>query len=253
MEELKPPNQLRLLIISDRVLFRTSLARLLASDGGFESACESETGDQALEHLKTSPVDVVLLDLTTPLEPAYDFISSARSLANDTKFLLMAETADNQRLAASLKSGASGIFRKSEAPDRLMLAIQVVAAGAVWLDQSTVQLLSDPNGDPIDRLANRKSASRLEDREATVIQGIMEGLTTRKISDNMGVPESKVKNILQGLFAKTGVRKRSQLVRLALEGSLVANGRNCNAATVWQASNTAIGATIAPANQTPIR
>jgi DNA-binding NarL/FixJ family response regulator len=36
----------------------------------------------------------------------------------------------------------------------------------------------------------------------------------------MGVSESKVKNILQGLFAKTGVRKRSQSVRLALEGSI---------------------------------
>ncbi|HUB82099.1 MAG TPA: response regulator transcription factor [Bryobacteraceae bacterium] len=238
MEELRPPKQLRLLIVGDRVLFRTSLARLLASECGFESANECETAGEALEFLKTSPVDVVLLDLTARLEPAYDFISAARTVANDTKFLLMAETADNQSLAASLKAGASGIFRKSEAPARLVLAIQVVAASAVWLDQSTVQLLSDRNGDSIDRPANRKSANRLGDREATVIQGIMEGLTTRRISDNMGLPESKVKNILQGLFAKTGVRKRSQLVRLALEGSLVAN---------------AIGETIVPANRVAIR
>ena len=36
----------------------------------------------------------------------------------------------------------------------------------------------------------------------------------------MGISESSVKNILQRLFTRTGVRKRSQLVRLALEGSL---------------------------------
>jgi len=40
----------------------------------------------------------------------------------------------------------------------------------------------------------------------------------------MGLSESKVKNILQELFAKTGVRKRSQLVRMALD---------CSIATDW--------------------
>ena len=48
----------------------------------------------------------------------------------------------------------------------------------------------------------------------------MQGLTTKKIGVTMGLSESQVKNILQGLFAKTGVRKRSQLVRMAMEGSI---------------------------------
>jgi hypothetical protein len=53
-----------------------------------------------------------------------------------------------------------------------------------------------------------------------VLLGILGGLTNRKIADGMGLSESSVKNILQGLFHKTGVRTRSQLVRLVLEGSL---------------------------------
>jgi len=46
-------------------------------------------------------------------------------------------------------------------------------------------------------------------------------LINRKIGDNMGLTESSVKNVVQQLFRKAGVKTRSQLVRVALEGSLV--------------------------------
>ena len=46
------------------------------------------------------------------------------------------------------------------------------------------------------------------------------GLTNRKIGDNMGLSESSIKNLVQRLFTKAGVKTRSQLVRVALEGSL---------------------------------
>jgi DNA-binding NarL/FixJ family response regulator len=221
MDELRTHKQLRLVIVSDQVLFRASLARLLASETSFAVALECGSSDEALEYLRETPVDVVLLDITMGGEGAKDLISAGNAMGTGVKFLLMAESLDNPTLASSLKIGASGIFRKSEAPERLVLAIQVVAAGAVWLDQNTIQHFSERGGQSLDRPSNRKTRSALEEREATVIRGIMEGLTTRKIGSNMGLPESKIKNILQGLFAKTGVRKRSQLVRLALEGSLL--------------------------------
>jgi DNA-binding NarL/FixJ family response regulator len=134
----------------------------------------------------------------------------------------MAEAVETQGLATTLKLGASGVFRKSEAPDRLVLAIHMIAAGAVWVDQEVIQMLSGI--EPPNQVGNRKSA--LGEREAKVVFGIMQGLTTKKIGANMGLSESQVKNILQGLFAKTGVRKRSQLVRLALEGSIATDWAN---------------------------
>jgi DNA-binding NarL/FixJ family response regulator len=48
----------------------------------------------------------------------------------------------------------------------------------------------------------------------------LEGLSNRKIADNLGLSEATVKNIVQRLFGKSGVKTRGQLVRVALEGSL---------------------------------
>ena len=50
-----------------------------------------------------------------------------------------------------------------------------------------------------------------------VLSSIFEGLANKQIGDRLQISESAVKASLQQLFAKTGVRTRSQLVRIALE------------------------------------
>ena len=47
-------------------------------------------------------------------------------------------------------------------------------------------------------------------------RGILAGLTNRQIADQIGASEATVKATLQHLFDKTGVRTRSQLVRIML-------------------------------------
>jgi DNA-binding NarL/FixJ family response regulator len=50
-----------------------------------------------------------------------------------------------------------------------------------------------------------------------VLRSVFEGLTNKEIAARMQISESSVKAVLQQLFDKTGVRTRSQLVRIALE------------------------------------
>ena len=58
---------------------------------------------------------------------------------------------------------------------------------------------------------------KLTERERQVLTSIFEGLPNKQIADRLQVSETAVKACLQQLFAKTGVRTRSQLVRVALE------------------------------------
>lgn len=62
-----------------------------------------------------------------------------------------------------------------------------------------------------------QSRARLTERERRVLSYIFEGLANKQIGDRLQISESAVKASLQQLFAKTGVRTRSQLVRIALE------------------------------------
>jgi DNA-binding CsgD family transcriptional regulator len=57
----------------------------------------------------------------------------------------------------------------------------------------------------------------LSARETDVLRYLVQGLANKEIGATMDISESTVKNTLQQLFARTGVRTRSQLVRVALE------------------------------------
>jgi len=62
-----------------------------------------------------------------------------------------------------------------------------------------------------------KDRVALNNREAEVLRLVVQGLANKEIAARMSISESAVKNTLQQLFAKTEVRTRSQLVRVALE------------------------------------
>jgi len=57
----------------------------------------------------------------------------------------------------------------------------------------------------------------LNTREIEVLRLVVQGLANKEIASRLDISESAVKNTLQQLFAKTEVRTRSQLVRVALE------------------------------------
>jgi DNA-binding NarL/FixJ family response regulator len=216
--------RIRLVLLDDHGLFRASLSHFLASEPGFEVAGESGIAAEALEILNRSTVDIVLMDFDLGSERGNEFISVARQAGYRGRFLIVAGAADTRAAAMALKLGASGIFLKSEAPERFLHAIRLVADGEVWVDPKVLKMLADRLIDPYPQFEDQGSNGVLEDRERNVLLGILGGLTNRKIGANMGLSESSVKNTVQRLFGKAGVKKRSQLVRVALEGSLGMTG-----------------------------
>jgi len=65
--------------------------------------------------------------------------------------------------------------------------------------------------------SDQKERPSLNSRELEVLRLVVQGLANKEIASRIAISESGVKNTLQQLFAKTEVRTRSQLVRVALE------------------------------------
>lgn len=220
VNQLHQSDRIRLVLLEGQTLFRASLSGLLASQREFEVVGECGSSAEALEILSVLPVDVVLLDFDCATERGCGFMAAARRGGYQGRFLVVAGAVDARSSALAINLGASGIFLKSESPDRLVRAITLVANGAVWLDQSIVRLLADQSVETLRKPDHPKPERPLSDREQKVLLGVLGGLSNKKIGENLGVSEGTVKAAVQQLFHKTGVRTRSQLVRVALEGSL---------------------------------
>jgi DNA-binding NarL/FixJ family response regulator len=216
------PPRIRLMILDQFGLFRVSLSRLLASEPGVEIAGECGTPADAMALLERSSVDLVLLDM----EQGVDFILAAQEAGYRGRFLVFSGALDVRRAALALKMGASGMFLKSEAPSLLLHAIWLVTQGEIWIDPKVVHALATELIDRYPKLnAPMSDSSHLPERERLVLSGIVAGHSNRKIGEDMGLSESSVKNVVQRLFSRAGVKTRSQLVRLAIEGTLGAEER----------------------------
>ena len=206
----------RLLLVDDHSLFREGVGRLLASEPDFEIAGSCSTSAEALENLERAPADLILLDFDIGKDHGAQFISAARRAGYVGKILMVTAGMTAKESSLALKLGASGIFLKHNSPGSLAKAIRLVMAGEMWVDQKVIQLMVDE----VQQTEEAAPGPLLTEREQQVLQGVFEGLANKEIAARLGVTESAVKACLQQLFHKTQVRTRSQLVRIALEGSL---------------------------------
>jgi DNA-binding NarL/FixJ family response regulator len=206
----------RLLLVDDHSLFREGVGRLLASEPDFEIAGSCGASDEALETLDRAPVDLILLDFDIGKDHGAQFISAARRAGYVGKILMVTAGMTAKESSLALKLGASGIFLKHNSPGSLAKAIRLVMAGEMWVDQKVIQLMVDE----VQQSEEAAPGPLLTEREQQVLQGVFEGLANKEIAARLCVTESAVKACLQQLFHKTQVRTRSQLVRIALEGSL---------------------------------
>jgi len=205
-------NTVRLLLLDDHTLFRESAGRLLAAEPGFEVAHCGTIGE-GLQILERNKIDVVLLDFDLGQSDGRQFLRLAKEQGFHGKALVVTAGVEPEVAAELIRSGISGVFRKHDSAALLTQAIRDVMAGKVWLEQEHLNKVLKPEvGTPQD---NR--AKPFTERERQVLSCVFEGLANKEIGARIGVSESSVKATLQQLFSKTGVRTRSQLVRIVLE------------------------------------
>lgn len=202
---------IRLFMVDDHALFRDSLARLLSADPEFELVGIEGTPSGALAALVKNDVDVLLLDYMLGQEPAGELVTALRSGGFTGRILLVTAGLPDREALQMLGAGVAGIFNKQHAAEDLKRSIREVFDGKVLIDEHYLRKLVQV------AVADEVRPPKLTDRERQILGFLIEGLGNKEIAASLGTTESVVKSALQVLFNKTGVRTRSQLVRVALE------------------------------------
>jgi two-component system, NarL family, nitrate/nitrite response regulator NarL len=164
--------------------------------------------------LKSSQeIDIILLDLDLGPEKGADFLDQLDKLHFTGKVLLVTAGVSDAELPGLIRKGIAGIFLKHGSPTSLIQGIRDTIEGKALFDQDMLRraLQAGPPGH------EEPTRARLTERERRVLSFVFEGLANKQIADRLQISETSVKASLQQLFAKTGVRTRSQLVRIALE------------------------------------
>ena len=200
--------------MDDHSLFRESLSRLLEAEPEFLIAATCARVSEALDALEREAIDVVLLDYDLGDEQGTALLGEAKRRGYAARILMVTAGLSDAGTLRAFEQGSAGVFLKHSPPAQLVEALRKVAAGGMWLDSRAVQSLVTG---ATTRAEEQQSAELLTARERSVLKAVFEGLSNKEIGGRLQLSESSVKTVLQQLFDKTGVRTRSQLVRIALE------------------------------------
>ncbi|MBM9508551.1 response regulator [Actinacidiphila acididurans] len=227
---------IRVMLVDDQVLLRTGFRMVLAAQPDMEVVAEAGDGAEALEVLRATRVDVVLMDVRMP---KMDGVEATRRICGGDRTpeaggprVLILTTFDLDEYAfAALKAGASGFMLKDVPPDELLTAIRAVHSGDAVVAPSTTRRLLDRFTPMLPSAAGERrhtEVDKLTDREREVLLLVAQGLSNGEIAAKLVLSEATVKTHVGRILTKLGLRDRVQAVVLAYESGLVRAGGSAN-------------------------
>ena len=207
---------IRLLLIDDHALFRESVARLLQAEPGFEVVADCGSGAEGVRILESREVDIVLLDVDLGQERGSDLLENLRTNRFEGKVLLVTAGVNESEVPGLIRKGISGDLPEARFPGPIGSGNSRGDGGKspIRAGLCCMRALESAAGIP----SRCRVGTRLTERERRVLSFIFDGLANKQIARSAEDFRKRGQSLsLQQLFTKTGVRTRSQLVRIALE------------------------------------
>jgi DNA-binding NarL/FixJ family response regulator len=205
------PNKLRVLVVDDHAVVRAGLRAILAGDSRFEVVGEAADGREACDRAAALHPEVVIMDVSMPILNGAE--ATRRLLALSPRSSVIALTAHDEPayVRELLEAGARGYVLKRALIQHLVRAIEVVAAGGLYLDPT---LANAPASQAVPDVA--VLSAELTSREIEVGSMTALGHTNAEIAAGLKVSVKTVETHKTRLMDKLGFRTRAQLVRYAL-------------------------------------
>jgi DNA-binding NarL/FixJ family response regulator len=215
---------IRVLLADDQALIRAGFRVLIDSAPDLQVVGEARNGREALELVRTTRADVVLMDIRMPevdgLE-ATRLISADEDLAG-VKVLILTTFEIDDYVAKAVRAGASGFLGKGVEPAELLAAIRTVADGDALLSPKATQaLISQFLSQPTTTAATPERLAVLTQREREVLALVATGLSNDEIAAKLFVSPLTAKTHVNRAMMKLQVRDRAQLVVIAYQTGLV--------------------------------
>jgi DNA-binding NarL/FixJ family response regulator len=209
-------------VADDQALVRTGF-RMILTAGGIEVVGEATNGLEAVEAVRRTRPDVVLMDIRMPELDGLEATRRILASFSEVPRVVILTTFDlDHYVYAALTAGASGFLLKDVTPEHLVAAVRLVRTGDALLAPVITRRLVErfARRDPDDAAIHRDLAA-LTARELEVLRLLAQGLSNAELAARLHLSEATVKTHVARILGKLALRDRVQAVVLAYRTGLV--------------------------------
>lgn len=207
------------MLADDHRMLREGLRRSM-TEHGFDVVGEASDGAEAVDMAGELTPDVILMDVTMPELDGVEATRLVKAANPAVRVIMLTMHADQEVLAAAIRSGASGYLVKDCSTEEIADAIRSAVSGETTLSPALaasmlneVRKLDAPEAAEEDRVVTK--------REEEVLQLIADGCSTPEVAERLYISQKTVKNHLASIYQKLDARDRTQAVLQAVRMGIV--------------------------------
>lgn len=208
---------INVVIADDHSIVRRGFRQVIEETPDIRVVGEAADGPELLAWLRQRHCDIVVLDLSMPGQSGIDLLEDLRAQYPGVSVLIMSMHPEDQYAVRVLKSGAAGYMNKEHAAESLADALRKIATGGRYVSPTLAEMLAfNLGGD-----ATQAPHETLSNREFQVLLMLAQGKSASAIAADLSISIKTVSTYRARILEKLNVGSNAEMVRYALERSLI--------------------------------
>jgi DNA-binding NarL/FixJ family response regulator len=210
--------RVRVMLADDHTLVRGGIRKILEGQPGIEVVAEAADGAAALDLVRSTDADVLVLDLKMPGTDGIDVLRAAKGIRPQLKVVILTMHAGQEYVARAVKGGADAYLLKDSAVQDLVAAVAAVMAGQTYFSPAIQQQLAGllRNGGQA-----HTGTQVLTDREREVLTWLARGLSSKEVAKELNISVRTVETHRANLMHKLGVKSVAVLIQVAIREGII--------------------------------
>lgn len=206
--------KVRVVLVDDETLVRVGLRLILGADPAIEVVGEAGDGIEALQVVRETSPDVVLMDIRMPRLDGLGATERLLAEQPDARVVILTTFDTDEMVLGALQLGAAGFLLKDTPPPEIVRHVHDAGAGRTTLSPSvTDRLVASVTRQPKDerRAVARQRLDALTERERDVARAIGRGLSNAEIAAELFITVATVKTHISRVLEKLPADNRTHI------------------------------------------
>jgi DNA-binding NarL/FixJ family response regulator len=215
---MRTETQIKIIIADDHSIFMEGISALISSDKILIIA-NCKNGQEVLDTLKNTKVDLVISDINMPVMDGITLTKKLKKLYPEIKIIILSMYEEKYIIKKAIAAGADGYMSKNLGKQEILTAIKKCIKGEKYISKLTTKFKQH-----ITKITNHKLTNiPLTDREKQILQLIMKEMANGDIALRLDISKRTVETHKKNMMLKLGAKNTVGLIKIALKNKYLNN------------------------------